>query len=32
VGLTVRRGRVTEMNILSDPERLARVDLTVLDA
>jgi RNA polymerase sigma-70 factor, ECF subfamily len=31
VGLTVRGGRVTEMNILSDPERLARVDLTVLD-
>jgi RNA polymerase sigma-70 factor, ECF subfamily len=31
VGLTVRGGRITEMNILSDLERLARVDLTVLD-
>jgi len=31
VGMTVRGGRVVEMNILSDPERLARLDLTVLD-
>ena len=30
VGLTIRNGRIAEMNILSDPDRLARVDLTVL--
>ena len=28
---TVRGGRIAEMDILADPERLARLDLTVLD-
>jgi RNA polymerase sigma-70 factor (ECF subfamily) len=31
VGFTIRGGRIVEMDILADPERLARVDLTVLD-
>jgi RNA polymerase sigma factor (sigma-70 family) len=31
MGITIRGGRIVEMNILSDPERLARLDLTVLD-
>jgi RNA polymerase sigma-70 factor (ECF subfamily) len=30
-GFTVRDRRIVEMDILADPERLARVDLTVLD-
>jgi len=30
-GLTVRDGRITAMDILLDPERLPRVDLTALD-
>jgi RNA polymerase sigma-70 factor, ECF subfamily len=29
-GLTVRGGRIVEMDILADPERVARLDLTVL--
>jgi RNA polymerase sigma factor (sigma-70 family) len=29
--LTVRGGRIVEMDILADPERLAELDLTVLD-
>ncbi len=29
--VTVRDGRIVEMDFLSDPERLARLDLTVLD-
>ncbi|HEX5619362.1 MAG TPA: sigma-70 family RNA polymerase sigma factor [Solirubrobacteraceae bacterium] len=32
MGITIRGGRIVEMNILSDPERLARLDLTILDA
>jgi RNA polymerase sigma-70 factor (ECF subfamily) len=31
VGFTVRRGRIVEIDILADPERLRRVDLAVLD-
>ena len=30
--LTVRGGRIVELDILADPERLARVDLELLDA
>jgi RNA polymerase sigma-70 factor (ECF subfamily) len=30
-GFIVRGGRIVEMDILVDPERLARLDLTVLD-
>jgi hypothetical protein len=30
-GFTVRGGRIVEMDILADPERLHRLDLTVLD-
>jgi hypothetical protein len=32
MGITIRGGRIVEMNILSDPERLARLDRTGLDA
>jgi RNA polymerase sigma-70 factor (ECF subfamily) len=31
-GLTVRGGRIVEIDILADPERLRRLDLTSLDA
>ena len=31
MGLTIRDGRIAEMDILADPERLSRLDLTVLD-
>jgi hypothetical protein len=31
-GITVRGGRIAEIDILADPERLSRVDLTILDA
>jgi RNA polymerase sigma-70 factor, ECF subfamily len=31
IGLTVRGGRIVEMDILADPERLSRLDLTVLE-
>jgi RNA polymerase sigma factor (sigma-70 family) len=30
-GFTVRGGRITEIDILTDPERLSRLDLTILD-
>ena len=30
-GFTVRDGRIMEMDFLADPERLRRLDLTVLD-
>jgi RNA polymerase sigma-70 factor (ECF subfamily) len=30
-GVTVRDGRIVEMDFLADPERLARLDLTVLE-
>ena len=30
-GVTIRGGRIVEIDILADPERLARLDLTVLD-
>ncbi len=32
LGVTVRNGRIVEIDILADPERLERLDLTVLDA
>ncbi|HEY4277120.1 MAG TPA: RNA polymerase sigma factor SigJ [Conexibacter sp.] len=31
VGFTVANGRIVEIDILADPERLSRIDLTVLD-
>jgi hypothetical protein len=30
--LCVRNGRIVELDILADPERIAQLDLTVLDA
>ena len=30
-GLTIRGGKIVEMDILADPERIARLDLTILD-
>jgi hypothetical protein len=30
-GFTVRNRRIVEMDILADPERLSRLDLTILD-
>jgi ketosteroid isomerase-like protein len=30
-GFTVRGGRIVEMDILADPERVARLDLTILE-
>ncbi|WP_042398526.1 sigma-70 family RNA polymerase sigma factor [Streptacidiphilus carbonis] len=32
LGFTVANGRIVEMNLLADPERLSRLDLTVLGA
>ena len=32
LGFTIRRGKIVEIDILADSERLARLDLTVLDA
>ena len=31
-GLTIRGGRIVAIDILADPERLRRLDLTSLDA
>jgi ketosteroid isomerase-like protein len=31
MGFTVRRGKIVEIDILADPARLRRLDLTVLD-
>ncbi len=31
MGLTIRDGRIAEVDILADPEHLSRLDLTVLD-
>jgi RNA polymerase sigma-70 factor (ECF subfamily) len=31
MGFTVRRGRIVEIDVLADPERLRRLDLAVLD-
>ena len=28
---TIKNGRIAEMDFLADPERIARLDLTVLD-
>jgi hypothetical protein len=30
-GFTIRNRRVVEMDILTDPERLRQIDLTILD-
>jgi hypothetical protein len=30
VGFTVRRGQIVEIDILADPQRLGRLDLTAL--
>ena len=30
-GITVRDGKIVEMDWLADPERLAQLDLTILD-
>ena len=30
-GITVRDGKIVEMDILADPERLSQLDLTILD-
>lgn len=32
LGFTIRGGRIAELDIFADPERLARLDLTVLEA
>jgi hypothetical protein len=29
--MTVRDGKIVEMDVLADPERLRRLDLTILD-
>ena len=29
--MTVRRGKIVELNFFNDPERLAKLDLTILD-
>jgi RNA polymerase sigma-70 factor (ECF subfamily) len=31
LAFTIRAGRIVELDILADPERLAMLDLTVLD-
>ena len=31
MGFTIAGGKIVEINILADPERLAELDLTVLD-
>jgi RNA polymerase sigma-70 factor, ECF subfamily len=31
IGFTVAGSRVTEVNILADPDRLARLDLSAID-
>jgi RNA polymerase sigma-70 factor (ECF subfamily) len=31
LGFTVSRGRIVEIDVVADPERLRRLDLTVLD-
>jgi hypothetical protein len=31
VGFTVRGGKITEVDILADPERLRELDLSILD-
>jgi hypothetical protein len=30
LGFTVARGKIVEMNILADPARIGRLDLTIL--
>lgn len=30
-GFTIRRGKIVEINVFADPERLRRLDLTVLN-
>jgi RNA polymerase sigma-70 factor (ECF subfamily) len=31
MGFTVRHGKIAEIDILADPQRLGRLDLTLLD-
>jgi RNA polymerase sigma-70 factor (ECF subfamily) len=31
LGFTIARGKIAEVNVIADPDRLARLDLTVLD-
>jgi hypothetical protein len=31
MGFTVRRGKIAEIDVLADPERLRRLDLAILD-
>jgi hypothetical protein len=31
MAFTVRRGKIAEIDVLADPERLSRLDLTVVD-
>jgi hypothetical protein len=31
VGFTVRRGRIVEIDVLADPDRLRRLEIDVLD-
>jgi hypothetical protein len=31
IGFTIANGRIAEMNILADPERLDRLDLSAID-
>jgi hypothetical protein len=32
IGFTIARGRIVEMDLLADPERVRRLDLAGLDA
>ena len=32
IGFTISRGKLVEIDVLADPERLGRLDLAVLDA
>jgi RNA polymerase sigma-70 factor (ECF subfamily) len=31
IGLTIANGRIAEMNILADPDRLSRLDLSAIE-
>ena len=31
IGFTIAGGKIVEMDILADPERLSQLDLTILD-
>jgi hypothetical protein len=32
IGFTIARGRIVEMDILADPERLSRLDLSAIES